>query len=352
MGEIKPSFDTNRQVLGKILPLDTPFNVILDVSEVCNFKCNYCFRSDKDKGHWGYAKDNKLMSWDMFARAVEQIKEFPQEVKQISLSCHGEPLLNRNVPDMVRYIKKQGIQSRVSIHTNASLLDEKYVYDLADSNIDRVVVSLQGLTESKYQTICGAKIDYQKFYNNLKLFYHIKKDTQIHIKIANVALDEGEEEKFYSLYGQIADRVFVEQIVPIWKDVKLENSTTSVQNKYGNSFPLQNCCPLIFHTIVVIPNGDVYPCTQLLSQHNLGNIRSKTLVEIWNSDERTNLLMNQVELSREELCEDCYILQNSIYSREDMIDDYRLEIRDRLYQKVNLDSASNVWKVVKRKYSG
>lgn len=333
MGEIKPSFDTNRQVLGKILPLDTPFTVILDAAEACNFKCNYCFRSDTDKTHWGYAKDNQLMSWDIFVKAVEQIKEFPQEVKQISLSCHGEPLLNRKVPDMVRYIKKQGIQSRISIHTNASLLDEEFVFDLADSNIDRVVVSLQGLTESKYQVTCAAKIDYQKFYNNLKLFYQIKKGTQIHIKIANVALDENEEEQFYSLYGQIADRVFVEQIVPIWKDVKLANSLAIAQNKYGDKFPLQMCCPLIFHTIVVIPNGDVYPCTQLLSQHNLGNIRNKTLVEIWNGDERTNLLMNQVEFNREELCEDCYILQNSIYSQEDMIDNYRLEIRNRLISK-------------------
>lgn len=333
MGEIKPSYDTNRQILGKIYPLDTPFNVILDASEACNFKCNYCFRADNDKAHWGYAKDNQLMSWDVFAKAVEQIKEFPQEVKQISLSCHGEPLLNREVPNMVRYIKEQGIQSRISIHTNASLLDEKYVYDLADSNIDRVVVSLQGLTESKYQETCAAKIDYQKFYNNLKLFYKIKKDTQIHIKIANVALDVDEEQKFYNLYGEIADRVFVEQIVPIWKDVEIKD-TTAIQNKYGNSFPMQKCCPLIFHTIVVIPNGDVYPCTQLLSQNNLGNIVKESLADIWNSDARTDLLMKQVELNKENLCKECYILQNSIYSQEDMIDNYRLEIRDRL-QRAN-----------------
>lgn len=330
MGEIRPSFDSNRQILGEIYPLDTPFNVIVDVSEACNFKCNYCFRSDKDKTHWGYAKDNQIMQWDLFIKVVEQLKGFPQEVKQISLSNHGEPLANRKLPDMVRYIKNSGIQSRVSIHTNASLLDEKYVYDLADSNIDRIVISLQGLDAAKYYETCGVKIDYESFYQNLALLYKMKKDTQVDIKIANVALKENEEKKFYEMYQPISDRVFVEQIVPIWKDVNIQEVQTSVQNKYGKSFARQQCCPLIFHTIVIAPNGDVYPCTQLLTSHKLGNINEKSIVQYWDSPERIDLLVKQVELQREDLCKDCYILQNSIYTKEDMIDEYRYEILDRL----------------------
>lgn len=330
MGEIRPSFDSNRQVLGEIYPLDTPFNVIIDASEACNFKCSYCFRSDKDKTHWGYAKDNQIMQWDLFVKVVEQLNGFPQEVKQISLSCHGEPLVNRRLPDMVRHIKNNGIQSRVSIHTNASLLDETYVYDLADSNIDRIVVSLQGLSADKYYETCGVKIDYETFYRNLSLLYKIKKDTQIDIKIANVALQEDEEKKFYEMYQPISDRVFVEQIVPIWKDVKIQDISDSVQNKYGENFARQQCCPLIFHTIVIAPNGDVYPCTQLLTSHKLGNISEESVVECWNASQRIKLLMEQVELEQEALCKDCYILQNSIYTKEDMIDEYRYEILDRL----------------------
>lgn len=328
--KISPSYDTNRQVLGKIYPLDTPFNVILDISEVCNFRCNYCFRSDDNKEHWGYAKDNQVMKWDVFEKTVHQIKEFEQEVKQISLSAHGEPLVNKQLPDMVRYIKEQGIKSRISIHTNASLLDERYVYNLCDSNIDRIVVSLQGLTAEKYKDICGVKIDYEKFYSNLKLLYQCKKETQIHIKIANTALEENEEKKFYEIYSPIADRVFVEQIVPIWKDVEIQSIKKEVRNKYGSCFPKQECCPLIFHTIVVAPNGDVYPCTQIMSNHKLGNVETGTIVEFWNCEQRRKLLLKQVELQKDEICEECYILQNSIFTKEDMIDGFRRDIRDRI----------------------
>lgn len=335
MGAIQPSFDTNRQVLGKILPIDTPFNVIIDASELCNFKCRYCFRAEEDKTAWGYARDNRIMNRQIFTKLVGQIAEFPQPVRQISLSNHGEPLTNRELPDWIRYIKKQGITSRVSIHTNAALLDEEYAKDLADSNIDKIVVSLQGLSAAKYKEICRADIDFDVFYHNLSVLYEHRKNTQIYYKIMDLALDEGEENRFYEIFSPIGDRVYIEKAVPIWKNVKQNQSNVLLgqdghTNKYGEGFPRQECCPLIFHTIVVNPAGDVYPCTQLLTPYVLGNITERTLLELWNSQERKDLLIRQCKGRNPDICRGCYILQNSIYSKEDMIDSYRDEIFQRL----------------------
>lgn len=108
---IRPSFDTNRQMLGRVLPLRIPFTVILDSSEVCTFKCNYCFRADEDKSVWGYAKESKLMDWELFVRTVDQIMEFEEPVRAISLSNHGELLFNRCLLDMARHIKSKEIKS-------------------------------------------------------------------------------------------------------------------------------------------------------------------------------------------------------------------------------------------------
>ncbi len=324
-----PSFDKNRQKLGEILPLSTPFTVIIDASERCNFQCSYCYRSNtKNKENWGYAKRNDLITWEIFEKAVAQIKEFPEEVRQISLSNHGEPLCNRKIPQMVRYIKENGIKSRISIHTNASLLDEDYITELAEADIDRIVVSLQGLSTEKYAKICRAAVDFEQLYANLSKLYKRKKHTQVYVKIMNCALDDGEEEKFYNLFTPICDRAFVEQEVPIWKGE--EKDTNSISNKYGDTFAMQQCCPLIFHTIVIATNGDVYPCTQLLREEILGNINEKSLREIWNGSQRMELLKRQCELNNPQICDDCYIKQNSIYSDEDMIDDYRREIFLRL----------------------
>lgn len=331
MGEVKPSYDTNRQVLGKILPLKTPFNVIIDTSERCNFQCSYCFRNDIDcQEHWGYAKRNDVMEWEIFEKAVAQIKEFPEDVKQISLSNHGEPLCNRKIPQMVQYIKKSGIKSRISIHTNASLLNESYIEELAESDIDKVVVSLQGLSSPKYFKVCKATVDFEKLYDNLRSFYQKKKHTQIHIKIMDSALEDGEDTKFYNLFVPISDRAFIEQEVPIWKGRESNSETDKILNKYGEAFPRQLCCPLIFHTLVVATNGDAYPCTQLLREDKLGNINETSLREMWDGAQRTELLMRQCELNNPRICDDCYIRQNSIYSEGDMIDNYRDEILSRM----------------------
>lgn len=330
---IQPSFDTNRQVLGEVLPLATPFTVILDSSEVCNFKCNYCFRAEKNEKAWGYAIKNNMMSKEIFEMAVEQIQQFPDEVKQISLSHQGEPLTNRNLPQMVKYIKERGLKGRVSIHTNASLLTPQYAEELSDSEIDRVIVSLQGLSEEQYYSVCGYRIDFGQFYSNLEYFYKIKKNTQVCIKIIDAALSEGEDEKFYDMFSPIADRVFIEKVTPIWKEKdysNLEKKSNLAFNKYGVGFEPQRLCPLIFHTIVVLPNGDVYPCTQLLQKEKLGNIQENSLAELWNSKKRKEMLMDQCNLSAPELCEDCGIRQNTIYVKEDMLDAYREEIKQKL----------------------
>ena len=335
LAEIKPSFDENRQKLGRVLPLDTPFNILIDSSEACNFKCKYCFRAKEDKTAWGYAAHSGLMEWNLFTRIVDQIMEFPEQVKQISLSVHGEPLCNRNVPKMAEYIKAKGIKSRISLHTNASLLDEKYARELAVSGVDRVVVSLQGMTAQKYQDTCGVLIDYEQFYHNLEVLSRTKNQMQIHVKVVDAALDPGEEELFYEKYRPIADRVYVEKVVPIWKDTGENTEDANFSgNKYGGKFPKQHCCPVLFHTMVVTPLGDVYPCTQLLFPHPLGNVKTNTLVNLWNAEERLKMLQEQLEEREMAACQGCYIKENSIFTEEDLIDPYSKEILDRFGKKI------------------
>lgn len=329
--KIKPSFDNNRQKLGRIFPIDTPFTVILDTSEACNFRCNYCFRSCKDKKVWGYAKERNLMTRDTFQIAFTQLMDFPKPVRQVSLSNHGEPLMNRDISWMARYMRNQGYEGRISIHTNASLLDEIFAEELAEAGFSRIVISIQGLSKRKYRDVCGANVDFDRLIKSIEILHKVRKSdlTEIDVKIADSALSLDEQADFYKIFTPIADKVFVEKTVPIWKDFSID-SKSEFNNKFGQVFPIQQCCPLIFHTIVVTPKGDVYPCTQLLCPHCLGNIRENTLKYYWDCDERYFLLREILTLSTPKMCEGCYIRQNSIYSEEDMIDDYRSEILTRL----------------------
>lgn len=328
MASIKPSYNTKRSVLGKQLPLDTPFSVVLDLSEICNFKCCYCFRAGKKDESWSFAARGDLMSPAVFERAARQLKEFPKKLKLISLSGHGEPLCNPHIVDMVRFLKKLDIADQIDMHTNASLLTEESALRIAQAGFTRIVVSLQGLDAAAYKRTCGVKIDFQQFYNNLKLMYENKdKNLRIHIKIADVALGkeaiQESERRFYALFGVIADNISVENAVPLWQNLNFDTDTTA--NKFGYAFGEVNYCPLLFYKMLVAPDGEIFPCTQLPPPISLGNIRDITLMEAWNGRTRLEFTKEHLRLTRHKHtpCRGCFVPVNTVTSNLDIIDIYR-----------------------------
>jgi radical SAM protein with 4Fe4S-binding SPASM domain len=334
--KIKPSYDTNRIMLGERLPLDTPFAVILDSSEKCNFKCNYCFRSSETKDDWSYAGSNALMSMETLELAAGQLLEFPSHIKTISLSGHGEPLCNPFLPDMVVRLKEMGLTGRIDIHTNASLLMPEMAVSLAASRIDRVIVSLQGLDAASYKKTCRININFERFYDNLKRLYKQKSaGTAIHIKIADAALSSAEDERcFYRMFSPVADSVFVEKIVPLWNQTNTGKDavTTANMNKYGESFGYIEYCPMLFYNLTVAPDGSIFPCPQIPPPFSLGNIKDTTLLDAWNSDERRNFLRQHLRKGRKNhpRCGNCFIPQNTVKVKEDIVDPYRDDILERL----------------------
>jgi len=57
--------------------------------------------------------------------------------------------------------------------------------------------------------------------------------------------DFASEQEFYDLFSPMADRVFVEKVVPIWGG----KNNDICMNKYGRIFPRVECCSLLFHTL-------------------------------------------------------------------------------------------------------
>lgn len=138
--------------MGKVLPLTTPFIVMADISDVCNFQCGYCFRGmDMKEEHYG---KNNLIPWKVFQKIVDQTLEFEGRVKRFSLSHNGESLAHPRFAEFVKYVKEKNVADSVEIHTNGSLLNEKLVDEIAESGIDRIIIFLQGLTDEIYQAVC------------------------------------------------------------------------------------------------------------------------------------------------------------------------------------------------------
>lgn len=329
-GNIEKSFEQKRSVLGEVLPLDSPYTALIDISDMCNVRCSYCFRGELSISA-DYYRKNRLMDWATFEKVAEQLEAFPNQIKRISLSNHGEPLCNRLLPRMVLLLKQKGFQGKVEIHTNGLLLDEKYIDELVRAGIDRVVISLQGLSDEAYRKTCGFGGNFQHLVDMISLFYNKKINTQICVKIVDAAIGN-EEDKFYSIFSEIADRVFVEKVVPLWTGIE---DNTVAENKYGDSFGWQKCCPLVFYTINILPDGTIFPCSNLNPPFVLGNVWNTTLLEAWNSDKRKKFLEEMLIKDHYHIkaCEKCFVPQNTVVTELDSIDKYRKEILQRIEEK-------------------
>lgn len=334
MMKIKPSFDQNRSVLGQVAPLSTPFRVTIDTSEVCNFKCNYCYRSSKPSESWGYAGLNNLMQMDVFEKTIEHLLAFPESPRIIALSGQGEPLANNNIATMARHVREVGLAGTLELHSNGALLTEKMAKDIATAGFNKIVFSLQGLSAEKYESVCGARINFDVFKYCLATLYNNKnKDLVVNIKIVDAALDVGEEPLFYQMFCEMADNLFIEKVVPLWQNqLEYDDKEKRYTNKFGENYGIVECCPILFTNITISPDGTIWPCCVIDPPFALGNVMNTSLFDAWMGNKRKALMIGNLQSGKmcHLKCNNCYFPDGYVKSTEDIIDSYRDQILERL----------------------
>ena len=102
MTEIKPNYDTKRQRLADIAPLDHPFTIYIEQTKFCNFKCYYCMHATHDNPQGTFAQNGHEMQHMDFKLYQKLIKELGElGIKRIVFSGLGEPLMN---PDFAKFV--------------------------------------------------------------------------------------------------------------------------------------------------------------------------------------------------------------------------------------------------------
>ena len=286
MSKILPINNLERVKLSEVVPLDTPFSAFVFPTTFCNFKCIYCAHTlDRTEMKAQYDFEPQSMSMETYSLVIEQLLQFPKPLKLLSLTGHGEPLMNPNLPDMVRLAKDSGVAQRIEIISNASLLTHEVADALINAGLDGLRVSLQGMNAKKYREVCGWDLDYDEFIGNLRYFYKNKRNCDLFVKIMDVALDDGEDELFYKIFDSISDRMFIERCRPVYSGVAFtEGMRDEVCDRYGNAHEKREVCPLCFFMLSVFPNGDVEPCDTLYKPIVLGNIHTETLLEMFSGE--------------------------------------------------------------------
>jgi len=281
--EIKPICGLQRTKLSEAIPLSTPYSVLIFPTTFCNFKCVYCAHSlglEEMRKRYDFVKEN--MEMGTYQKIIDQLKEFPEKIKMLSLTGQGEPLINKNIAKMIKIAKDSNVAERVEIISNASLLTKELADEIIDAGLDTLRISLQGLSANKYKEICGTDIDFNEFMENIRYFYKNKKHTNLYVKIIDVALNEGEEEEFYKLFSDCSDRMYIEKMLPVYDGVNITDKLDVKYDRYGRTIEKRKVCPLPFFMLGIFPNGDIEPCDGIYKPVVIGNVNENSVLEMWN----------------------------------------------------------------------
>ncbi|MBU3176433.1 radical SAM protein [Clostridium estertheticum] len=312
----------DRTKLSKVIPLETPYMVQLFPVYGCNFKCNYCIHSVPLKGR-GYISEETYMDFDIYKKIIDDLSEFPQRIKMLRFAGTGEPLLHRDIAEMVEYAVKKQVADSIDIVTNGSLLTKELSRKIIKANLPRLRISIQGINSLEYKKTIGTNFDFDKFIENLTYFYENKGETQIYIKIIDCALQKDEENRFFEIFGNICDTIAIEHLLPAVSQIDyttISNSSTKLAQNGGNVQDVE-VCPQPFYLMQINPEGNVVPCCAMETVDVAGNCKEDTLYNIWNGKKYNDFRKTQLAKQKEiySVCSKCKQYKYAMFS-EDILD--------------------------------
>ncbi|MBR9677236.1 radical SAM protein [Candidatus Woesearchaeota archaeon] len=270
--------------------LGKPYSIMIEPTNSCNLNCPLCPTGNKsDTRKKGY------MTFETYKKVIDELAPYLYEVVMWN---YGEPFLNPLTYDFISYAKQKRIP-KVIASTNAHLFkDDKAIKKLINSGLDRLIISLDGMTKGTYEK-------YRRGGNIKQVLETIKKimATKKALKVKNpfvelqfIVMRQNEHE--LPLIKNFAKEAGVDALnlkkVNIYMGIKnpAKTDTTKYLPKNDNfireKIDTKNC-PIIKLSTVVNWNGEVVPCCMdYYSSFPLGNTTGQSIKKIWNNKKYVN----------------------------------------------------------------
>jgi len=286
-----------------------PSVVWLTTNRTCNNKCKWCYTFNYNCNN--LTMDNRKVEKYIDALAHENIKKI--------ILIGGEPTINKNIIDIIKYIKKNNIT--VSMASNGrKFSDIDFTLDCHKAGLDFVNVSVKGINEDQYikNTGCQGYNEMMLGYNNLKnvgiktvLSYVITNDNkQEFIELKDMLIENNVDKMFFMLYKPSIDDIYetitIHELAKACKTIYEVFKKSSIKINIEMSIPLclfekklvdewidkkviSTCCHISKgRGIIFDTDFNILPCNHFVD-HPLNDIKinENKLIEFWNSSDCT-----------------------------------------------------------------
>jgi GTP 3',8-cyclase len=191
----------------------------LSVTDRCDLRCHYCM----PVGFTDYEEPKDWLTFDEIERVVEAFASLG--VSSIRVTG-GEPLLRKNLPNLVSRLSNIDGITDLSLSTNATQLS-KYAKDLKQAGLNRVNVSLDSLNPLRFSNVTGRDA-LQKVLNGLQA---AKKNNLEPIKINSVFMPDTPDDEINELVEYCFRERFILRFIEVMPigDTGRKVGSTSLQ---------------------------------------------------------------------------------------------------------------------------
>ena len=142
-----------------------PRVLYLEATNRCNLRCKGCILY---RGSWEPDRD---VSLDELVTITDQLPN----LERVFLHGIGEPLLNKELFEMIRYLKQRRVY--VLFNSNGVLLDKRKQHDLIQAGLDELRISLDAASAKGYRNIRNSD-QFEQVVENLKSFISLQARQQ------------------------------------------------------------------------------------------------------------------------------------------------------------------------------
>lgn len=273
-----------------------PLQIWIEPTSHCNLKCVMCPNDSlkpSQKGH---------MPMERFRKIIDDIHPY---VGTVTICDRGEPLLNKDLCNMIKYANSRGLTTKTS--TNGTLLNEKYAIDIINSGLSVISFSFDGYKKDVYEGIRVGS-DFEKVLSNIQRFIKLKKELNSktpHVTLQVIEIepsDRIEIRDFWKRFGEFTpDRVYIKSAHNWGGNVDADRARNNGDGTAGRHF----MCNSPWYSLVIHWDGTVYPCTlDYAGKYPIGHIDTDNWLDIWNGD-RMKTLRSEMESGKLTQCGHC-----------------------------------------------
>lgn len=285
----------------------------IELTNRCPMTCQMCPRTESMTRPLG------VMSEEVYRSIIEQIEVTTSDA---NLHHFGESLLHPELGKFIAIASERSIRTYMSV--NPALLNESRIRSLIDNGLHEVVLSMDGVTSETLTAVRGkAARDIDRAEQMISRLLEYKASTKkklpsIVVQFVEQRQNMHETSQWLERWSQVPgiDNVRVKPYVTWTGDSQSINELSPTEK----TVPTEVICARPWTSVTVLWDGRVVPCCYDYDGiYPLGNLKTHSLREIWNSPESQNLR----EIHKSNQLESLRLCRNCVDKEGDRIDSWR-----------------------------